>query len=241
MLKKAYMPDELEVRHLDGLRADTSGATPKLVGTAIVFNENSRDLGGFVERIAPGAVQYDDLVALHNHDTSRVLGRVTSRTLRVTGDARGFHFELDPPKSAADLVESVQRGDATGVSFAFSGATDSWNTSVTPPVRTIHRMHVHEISLATTFPAYEGPHVAVALRSLESARSAATPPLEVPVPETIVPPVTVADPVPPVPPVVTTRAEPLDAGSPEAGEHSQRAATPRHGRSSADERCARRR
>src|SRR5262245_2317846 len=201
------MADEREVRHLEGLRAETTGATPRLIGTAIVFNERSQDLGGFIEVIAPGAVQYDDhaLVALHNHDTSRVLGR-SPRTLVVTTDTRGLHFELDPPKSAADLVESVQRGDATGVSFAFSHAKDSWDMTATPPLRTIHSMRVHEISLATTFPAYAGPHVAVALRSLESARAAAPSPLEVPVPEPIAP---VVDPQPIVPPVVT-RHEPED-------------------------------
>src|SRR5678815_4245624 len=164
------MADEVEVRHLpDGLRADPSDAgSPRLVGTAIVFNQLSRELGPpdlrFREQIAPGAVQYDDtLAAIHNHDTGRVLGRVSSRTLRVLGDATGLHFEVDPPKSAADLVESIQRGDATGVSFAFSDARDSWNTTVTPPIRTIHSMRVHEISLATTFAAYSQPHVAVAL------------------------------------------------------------------------------
>jgi len=81
--------DDLEVRHLDGVRAEGSGATVKLVGTAIVFSQPSRDLGGFIEKIAPDAVRSDDLVALHNHDSSRVLGRESARTLRVTRDPRG--------------------------------------------------------------------------------------------------------------------------------------------------------
>jgi HK97 family phage major capsid protein/HK97 family phage prohead protease len=207
--------EDVEVRHLvDGLRAEGPGAGPvKLVGLAIAYDAISRDLGGFVERIAKGAPQFDDgLPALHNHDTSRVLGR-TPRTLRLTTDDRGLHFELDPPRSAADLVESVQRGDATGVSFAFSHAKDSWDTSVDPPIRTVHSMRVHEISLATTFPAYSQPHVAVAQRSLASARSAEKSKslrddfdftaMEVPVPET--PTLAVADPVPPISPVITTR------------------------------------
>ena len=69
------MFDELEIRPLEGLNAETTGASPRLVGYAIRANVLSENLGGFREVIAPEAVQRalevtSDLVALRKHDTN---------------------------------------------------------------------------------------------------------------------------------------------------------------------------
>jgi HK97 family phage prohead protease len=203
------MSDELEVRHLDGLRADvTNPRAPKLVGWAIRTEVLSHDLGGYRERIAAQAVPRalaasGDIVALRNHDQNRVLGRLSAKTLRVEADAHGLRFEIDVPESERGLVESVARGDVTGASFAFSKAEDEWDDRTSPPTRTITSMVIREISAGVVFPAYPQTSVA-ALRSLERHQQTKEPqPME---PTT--PPVTLADPVPPVPPVVTERAAP---------------------------------
>src|SRR5262245_32097306 len=110
------MRDELEVRHLDGLRADVTDArAPKLVGYAIRVNTLSEDLGGFREVITPEAVRRAldtgvDLVALRNHNSDHVLGRRSAKTLRVEADAQGLRFEVDVPEAERGLVESVARG-----------------------------------------------------------------------------------------------------------------------------------
>ena len=193
------MTDELEVRHLDGLRASSEGGTPKLLGHAIVTGV-ATDLGVAKEIVAPAALQRaldraPDLVALFDHDPARVLGRVSAKTLRVEQDDRGLRFEVDLPSHEAGLAESVARGDIRGASFAFSGAKDSWDDSTTPPTRTITDFKLHEISIVT-FPAYLQTHVA-ALRSLErhQQRKETAPMSE--------PTITVTDLTPPVPPVVS--------------------------------------
>jgi phage head maturation protease len=55
-------------------------------GYAAVFNSDSEDLGGFVERIAPGAfadVLEDDAYGLLNHNIDKILGR-NKRNLTLT-------------------------------------------------------------------------------------------------------------------------------------------------------------
>lgn len=204
------MGDELEVRFLDGLRADVTDArAPKLVGYAIRTGVPSQDLGGFQEVVAPEALRAalartPDLVMLRNHSTDHVLGRVAAKTLRVEHDGEGLRFEVTVPEHERGLVDSVARGDVTGASFAFSGARDTWDETTTPPTRTLRDFTLRELSVGVPFPAYPQTHVA-ARRSLEDHRRPKEPPM--PEPAAVVP---VADPTPPVPPVVTERTRPED-------------------------------
>src|SRR3712207_3100255 len=80
---------------------DTRGRT--LVGYAAVYGATSHDLGGYVERIAPGAfadVLADaDVRCLLNHDPNQVLARTKSGTLRLHDEERGLRFEAELPES----------------------------------------------------------------------------------------------------------------------------------------------
>lgn len=203
------MAEELEIRHLDGLRAETSGAGAKLVGYAIRTNVLSENLGGFREVITPDALRAalrrgPDLRALVNHNTDRVIGRLSAKTLRVAQDDDGLRFEVDVPEHERGLVESVARGDVDGASFAFRTLKDAWDETTTPPTRTLLDFELRELSVGVPFPAYPQAHVA-ALRSLERHHQSKEPPME--------PTAPVVDPVPPVAPVVSPeRREGLDAG-----------------------------
>ena len=104
-------------------------------GYAALFNSDSQDLGGFIERIAPGAFDAvmkrgTDVVALYNHDPMFILGRESSGTLRLSIDDRGLRYEIDAPESRADVIEAIERGDVRGSSFAFRvkpGQGENWS------------------------------------------------------------------------------------------------------------------
>jgi hypothetical protein len=102
------------------------GGKMRIGGYAARYGVLSGDLGGFRERIAPGAFKRilgtdPDTVCLFNHNNDAVLGRTSAGTLRLSEDSHGLKFECDLPDTTAgrDTYESVQRGDLAGCSFAF--------------------------------------------------------------------------------------------------------------------------
>lgn len=163
------MPD-LEVRQVRESRLAVGHDARRLTGYAIVFDALSLDLGGFREIMHPDAVNRTltnalDVRALIDHDTSRVLGRTRAGTLRLTKDAHGLRADIDPPNTTAarDLLESVSRGDISGMSFGFKVLEDDWSLEAGQPVRTVMDMEIREVSIVS-FPAY--PQTEVAHRSL---------------------------------------------------------------------------
>lgn len=150
----------------------------RIVGYAAVFDSDSEDLGGFIERIAPGAfssaLETSDIRALFNHDPNYVLGRNRSGTLDVKEDDKGLWMEVTPPDAqwARDLMVSINRGDISQMSFAFriEKGGDEWEKPTTGPMRrTIKRVkEVADVS-PVTYPAY--PDTQVALRSREEWES----------------------------------------------------------------------
>jgi Escherichia/Staphylococcus phage prohead protease len=141
---------------------DTRGRT--LHGYAAVYNVESEDLGGFRERIAPGAfsgVLSADVRALLNHDPSQVLGRTKSGTLRLRDEQRGLKFEVDLPDSplGANVREAVRRGDIDGASFRFVVGEDEWQDDL----RTVKSVKDLKDVTVATFGAY--PAASVELRT----------------------------------------------------------------------------
>lgn len=138
------------------------------VGYAAVFGRRSHDLGGFTEMIDPAAftktVSEADVIAAWNHNEDRLLGRVTSGTLRLAVDERGLHYEIDMPDSEAGIVELLSRGDIRGSSFGFRTIRDRWEQD-DKGVVTRHLLEVALIDVSPVArPAY--PDTTSALRSL---------------------------------------------------------------------------
>lgn len=133
-------------------------------GYAARFNEWSEDLGGFRERIAPGAfakaIATDDVRALFNHDANYVLGRTGAGTLRLQEDERGLRFEIDAPDAgwARDLHKSVERGDISQCSFAFEVQAEEWARGERLDERTLKEVKLYDVSIVT-YPAYEATSV----------------------------------------------------------------------------------
>ncbi len=117
---------EVEVRALGAPQVEGN----RLRGL-IPYNTESRDLGGWREKIAPTALdaaQMDDTVALVEHDLGRLLGRRSAGTLRVEQRSDGLAWEVDLPPTTlgADVREMVRRGDLDQTSWQMTVARDSW-------------------------------------------------------------------------------------------------------------------
>jgi len=148
-------------------------------GYALKFNEESQDLGGFVEVIDPKALQETDLSdvrALFNHDPNFVLGRTTNGTLKLDIDDIGLRYEITPSDSQTlkDLVYTpIKRGDVTQSSFGFviGSGDDVWQEQEQGRwKRTIVNIkQLFDVS-PVTFPAYTSTEVTA--RSFDDAKSA---------------------------------------------------------------------
>lgn len=151
-------------------RADDKGK--KIGGYAAIFNSRA-DIGGYmIEIIAPGAFAKtikDDIRALIDHDSGRVIGRTSAGTLSLSEDTKGLAVEIELPDTTDghDLAVSIERGDITGMSFGFEVLKHRWDDTGDVPVRTIEECKVYEVSVVA-FPAYED--TTIAMRSLEEIR-----------------------------------------------------------------------
>ena len=176
------MPLKNEIRSIDHVviaetRGEGDSKTLVLRGHAAVFNRLSHNLGGFREKIAPGAfdkVMDNDVRAVFNHDINMVLGRSSAGTLRLSTDDEGLAYEIDLPNTsyARDLHESVKRGDIKENSFKFSVMRDSWayDDETGGEIRTIEEVARLMDVGPVAFPAY--PDATIAQRSLEDWKQA---------------------------------------------------------------------
>ena len=166
------VPKNAEQRTVDVDVQDISASGKTLTGYAAVYDVDSEDLGGYRERIAPGAFDAvlasdADVRALLNHDENIVLGRTKSGTLRLSSEKRGLRFECDLPESRSDLREAVKRGDIDGASFRFIVGDEDWDGEL----RTVQSVDkLLDISLATV-PAYPAASVELRTRQPQALRS----------------------------------------------------------------------
>lgn len=141
------------------VRKGGEGAATEIRGYAAVFQELSLDLGGWRERIAPGAfarsIADNDVRALWDHNSQYVIGRNRAGTLELAEDERGLSIVAWPPATgwAADLLESMRRGDVDGMSFGFHVREDEWVDEDGVLVRVLRDVDLLEVSVVT-FPAY---------------------------------------------------------------------------------------
>lgn len=153
---------------------DLANQGNRLVGYAAVYGPLSEDLGGFRERVAPGAFRRDlesdrDIRALLDHDTAKVLGRRANGTLTLESDERGLRVDIRPPEGVTyseDLKKLVARGDINQMSFGFMVRKDGdeWERMEDGTrLRILNDLELVEVSVVT-IPAY--PDTSVALRAL---------------------------------------------------------------------------
>lgn len=167
----------IEKRLLGGVALNASAdRAAKIEGYAAVFNSEANIGGMFREIIRPGAfsnvLSRADVRALINHDENLVLGRNKAGTLSLSEDERGLKFDVTPPDTqyANDLKVSMERGDVSECSFAFTmqGGIESWDDTGDIPLRSIERVgDLFDVSIVT-YPSYQD--TSAALRSLSAFR-----------------------------------------------------------------------
>ena len=168
--RRAFEMEELRVEGNDG-------EAPRITGHAAVFDKLSQDLGGFREKIAPGAFRSSikgDVRALFNHNPDFILGRTKAGTLALEEDRKGLSVDITPPDTdmGRSVVEAVRRGDISQMSFGFRTIKDEWHTDQAgKTVRTLHEVELFDVS-PVPFAAYPQTDVSVAKRSLDAWRAA---------------------------------------------------------------------
>jgi HK97 family phage prohead protease len=149
--------------------------TEVLSGYAIVFNQESEDLGGFVETIERSStegVDFSDTVSTFNHDANNVLGRVP-KTMTYSVDERGIKVDIYPPDTTTgrDVKELVRRGDVKGMSFTFRIKKDGDKWEKPKDARGLYHRTISAFEQIpelgpVVFPAYRATDISVAKREL---------------------------------------------------------------------------
>jgi len=156
------------------MKTEADGAI-RVSGYASVFDKPSENLGGFVERIKPGAFtetlkeKRSDPRLLWDHNSQYVLGRRSAGTLMLEEDAKGLRFDATLPDTtyARDLQVLMERGDVREMSFGFNVLRDEWSDLDKPVLkRDVLEVRLIEISIVS-FPAY--PQTSVNLRDYPGA------------------------------------------------------------------------
>jgi HK97 family phage prohead protease len=153
----------------------------RLIGHAAVFNSLSTDLGGFRERIAPGAFARTlrdghPIYAVHYHDFADLLGSTKSGTLKLSEDAHGLRFELSVPDTSLgrDVHTLVRRGDLVHMSFSFyvnGAAGERWEEMPDGSIeRTLLDVTLLEVS-TVALPAYPASSVSARAQMRAAAQS----------------------------------------------------------------------
>lgn len=148
----------------------------RIIGHPVVYNRWSEDLGGFVERVLPGAATKtlgeSDIRVLFNHDPNYVLGRNVAGTASFTDGAQSVRMEAFPPDTPTvrDLVITpMERGDINQMSFAFRTVRDEWREPADKTnrhgadglwERDVQEFRMYDGSIVT-FPAYTQTDAAV--------------------------------------------------------------------------------
>ncbi len=174
------MEKKIEIRNNpSGIVTRAEGDSRTVKGRAVVFNAWSEDLGGFREKIAPGAldgvIERSDIFALLDHRRDRgILGRSKRGdqvSLRLNVTDAGLDYEFEAPETALgnELLSCLERGEIDGSSFAFTVLEDQWERVGDEYQRTITKIdELYDVSPVYS-PAYS--QTTCDLRGLETLKA----------------------------------------------------------------------
>lgn len=140
VIERRFTPTKLE------LRVGANEDSGVLWGRAAAFNKYSFDLGGFRERLAPGAFtralqdpSIGDCYLAQEHNPALILGRVRAGNLKLSQNDDGLYFNCQLPDTqvAQDVRELVKNGILSECSFAFMvpDGGDDWDDEDVDPTQ----------------------------------------------------------------------------------------------------------
>ena len=157
---------EFEIRE-GGITEAGSKEPTKLVGYAARYMALSEDLGGFRERILPGAFKRTlasgfDFVALDSHDWAKPVGRVSAGSLKLYEDSHGLRVEITPQDTTVgrDLVENIRNGNIKGMSFGFNIVNNTIVEEQDEIIQELRDVDLYEVS-AVVLPAYSATKISL--------------------------------------------------------------------------------
>jgi hypothetical protein len=156
-----------ENRFFEVRAAEATSGTMTLTGRAVVFNQPALihdPMGDYTEIIRSGALAGADMSDVHlfvGHDTTKVpLARVP-KTMQLSISPAGLDItaELPDTEAAKEVYQAVQRGDLSGMSFAFTVPAGGDEYDPRTNTRTINRIDkILEVSVVP-YPAYQSTSV----------------------------------------------------------------------------------
>jgi HK97 family phage prohead protease len=168
-----------EIRFAAAELRKTATGSRTLAGYAAKFNEISLPIPGsdgwFIEKLAPGCFAQslaagEEIRALCDHEDTKIIGKRSNGSLRISEDNVGLRVEIDVPATSwgNDLLACVDSGLVSGMSFGAYMLEDRWEQTIYEgkpwALRTVLRADAFEVT-ATSMPAYPQTSLAAA-RSL---------------------------------------------------------------------------
>jgi uncharacterized protein len=165
-----------EVRAINDIQVDEE---KRLInGTAILFEQESVNLGGFTEVMKRGSITQElldnsDIIMKYNHKIMLARRNKGKGSLNVSLDDVGVHFSFRAKKTntSEEVLQAIKEGDLTGCSFEFGVRSDDPTAvkivrrSGNVPLQEVYKVAVlRDLSIVDS-PAY--PQTSVNARALE--------------------------------------------------------------------------
>lgn len=148
--------NKVEIRRLPtGTTSTLSGtAIGSVRGYAVVWDSKSLNLGGFWEKVRPGAFSRclagnPDIRCLINHDPNQILGRTRNSTLKLRMDDTGLYAECAIPDTSygRDLIAQSEAGiNSNNWSFGFVSVADHMEPG---RIRIVEQADINEVTVVT--------------------------------------------------------------------------------------------